>query len=129
MIYSIKRNDNGRVFTVGIDRGNGEWTSLSDHPTKDAAIEQIHYLNGGDKTHGKPCDTFFRVVVAGNGLQVRDWKGRVLGLVEQGAQCVWVEYKNGPEDTYEREGFVTIGGAFRFLRRLAISGAEKESEV
>lgn len=36
-----------RLWTVGFYRPDGVWESESDHDSKDAAAERVHYLNGG----------------------------------------------------------------------------------
>lgn len=36
------------LFTVGFYDPSGEFVPESDHPTRDAAAERAHYLNGGE---------------------------------------------------------------------------------
>lgn len=35
------------LFTVGFYDPGGEWQAESDHSTREAAAERVHYLNGG----------------------------------------------------------------------------------
>jgi hypothetical protein len=35
------------IFVVGFYNPKGEWVPESDHESKEAAAERVHYLNGG----------------------------------------------------------------------------------
>jgi hypothetical protein len=35
------------LWTVGFYRPDGRWEPESDHSTREAAAERVHYLNGG----------------------------------------------------------------------------------
>lgn len=37
------------LFTVGFYAPDGKWEPESDYPTREAAAERVHYLNGGQK--------------------------------------------------------------------------------
>ena len=47
MYVYIKSEPN--LWTVGFYSPDGAWHSESDCATKEAAAEQVHYLNGGEK--------------------------------------------------------------------------------
>lgn len=49
-IQSEKPNSDNNyhsLFTVGFYLPDGKWEPESDHSTRDAAAERVHYLNGG----------------------------------------------------------------------------------
>lgn len=50
-MYEIHWEGSGGCYTVGnptIDKeGNHKWIAISDHDSREEAIQQIHYLNGG----------------------------------------------------------------------------------
>lgn len=38
-----------QLYTVGFYTPDGKWNPESDHETKEAAAERVHYLNGGQE--------------------------------------------------------------------------------
>jgi hypothetical protein len=48
MVTWIYKKTEPRLWTVGYYTPNGEWYPTADYGTEKEAVEQVHYLNGGD---------------------------------------------------------------------------------
>lgn len=47
-MYVYVESEKG-LWTVGFYAPKGQWNPESDHATKEAAAERVHYLNGGNE--------------------------------------------------------------------------------
>jgi hypothetical protein len=51
-MYVYERATGEDFFVVGYYDPSGKWHTESDQPTREAAAERVHYLNGGKPHNG-----------------------------------------------------------------------------